>query len=76
VRLFKNRVYWCVKKNLFFQKVLKMSASLTKNDYLPLSIKIISLDNTWEFAEDGYSRPYPHEISKDLNTFNSCIKMM
>jgi len=53
-----------------------MSVSLTKNDYLPLSIKIISLDNTWEVAEDGYAHPYPHEISKDLNTFNSCIKMM
>jgi hypothetical protein len=53
-----------------------MSVSLTKNDYLPLSIKIISLDNTWEFAEDGYSHPYPREISKDLNTLISCIKMM
>jgi len=53
-----------------------MSVSLTKNDYLPFSIQIISLDNTWKSAEDGYFHPYPHEISTDLNTFISCIKMM
>lgn len=53
-----------------------MSVSSTKNDYLPFSIQIISLDNTWEFAEEGYFHPCPHEISADLNTFISCIKMM
>lgn len=53
-----------------------MSVSLTKNDFLSFSIQIISLDNTLEFAEGGYFHPCPHEISTDLNTFISCIKML
>lgn len=47
-----------------------MSVSLTKNYYLPYSIQIISLDNTWEFAEDGYFRPYPHEIQTYFKYFH------